>query len=475
MVLISYVYGDCTCGEIQPNPVTTSGQSAFLLAPEDSSGKFCIPSQDCTYQFAYIVSDNIAIAGNVFNIKNFNSSGATLSFYDGNTASGTPYMVIDGSYDDSKAVDVVSSLGKNITIVFSVQNKGGSIPSFTYVAKSTNILRTTTLPPTTTTPIPTSPYPIVPDSFQSEGDIFIYVDLSANLTLLSQVGGDIINALYINTDYNSFSSRIYFTMASDTTIYPYGWMNSKTFLQKQINNLPEFGIQNSTIEWAKFGVILDAAFKDSLTQRPNVQRTLILLTDKDNQIADQDSSPYQKCINQYDIHPVIINIDLTKDVSTFKTIPGIFNGANTNQIVKVNYNNVTDLYENYLFNSNVMCNINSLSLSGKSEFQFPVQDQGATYVKNYCNYMNYTIKCASSNNASADITVALNNYDLEANADFLKVYNDQGIIQAVFTGTLITNSQEVIKSTTFVELVISTNNHRVYPGVNIKFTGCIIV
>ncbi|CEF61792.1 von Willebrand factor, type A domain-containing protein [Strongyloides ratti] len=475
MVKILFINGECNCNSITPNPVTKVGLSAYLTSPSDSNGNKCIPSQSCIYSLSYSVSDNIGIIGTLFKPNNFNSSGATLAFYDGNTVTGTPYMIVDGSYDGKDTVNIISSLGKNITIVFNVSNQNKDIPTFTYVSSSTINIRTTTPIPTTTTPIPSPPYPIIPDSFKSEGDIFIYVDLSSNVTLTSQIGEEIVNALYISIDENSFHSRIFLTLATDVQILSFGWKNSKLFLKNQFNNLQNMytGISSSTIEWNKFGSIISSAFNDSISQRPNVLRTLIFLTDNNNQMTDNGISQYKQIINQNDIHPVLINIDSSKDVSTFTKILETFNGDNTNQIVKINYNNITDLFENYLFNSNIMCNINSLNFSGTDSFQFPIQPLTGTIKKNYCNYMNYTIKCVSP--SLTNITITLYEYDFEANGDYLTVYNDQGIIQAVFTGTSVTNSTEIIKNTTFVEFILSTNNHRIYPGVNIKFSGCTIV
>uniref|UniRef100_A0AAF5HX94 VWFA domain-containing protein n=1 Tax=Strongyloides stercoralis TaxID=6248 RepID=A0AAF5HX94_STRER len=466
---------DCPCGEITPNIVEGAGLSAYLSSPADSNGNKCIPSQACTYQLAYIVPDNIAIIGSVFKPTNFKDSGATLSFYDGNTASGSPYMTIDGNYDGNNVVQVISSLTKNITIVFDVANKSGSVPTFTYVSSSTQNIRTTTPPPTTTTPIPSPPYPIQPNSFLSEGDIFIYVDISSNVTLASEVGEEIVNALYINTDVTSPFSRVFIAIISDVLVLPFGWNNPKKFLENQFNNLKNMytGSNGSTIEYSKLGSVIDSAFKDSLSKRPHVQRTLIFLTDNNNQITDNGISNYKDIINNYDIHPVLINIDPSKDVSKFSKILGAFSGDNTNQIVQVNYSNVTDLYENYLFNANVMCSISSLHYNGTDSFTFPIQPSTGGVKKNYCNYMNYTLRCAAS--SPSNITLKINEYDLEANGDFLKVYNDQGAIQAIFTGTLVTNSEEVINNTTFIDVVMLTNNHKVYPGVDIKFVGCTIV
>uniref|UniRef100_A0A0N4Z0U3 VWFA domain-containing protein n=1 Tax=Parastrongyloides trichosuri TaxID=131310 RepID=A0A0N4Z0U3_PARTI len=475
-VIFNLINGDCNCGSMNPNPVTSVGGNSFLILPQDANGNDCIPAQPCTYQFWFNVPDNIAIQGLIYNVGNFNSSQATLSFYDGNDASGTPYSVIDGSYEGNGLVNVPASLGKNITIVYNVLNKAGTVPTFTYIASSTTNVRTTTLPPTTTAPIPAGPSNIVPDSYQSEGDIIIFVDLASNLQLLSQVGNDIVNSYYVNTDPTSISSRINLFLASSDQIITFGWSNTKEFSLKQFDNLPNLGINASSIEYTKdLGSKLKNAFEQSATVRPNVQRTLIFLTDNNNQITDQGTPSFANDVNTYDIHPVLINVDPSKDVKSFTKISTNFNGQNTNQLVALNYVNVSDLFENYLFNPVVLCSLNTLGFSGTSSIQLPIQDSTSVTFKNYCNYMNFVVICNGTLPTASDITLKLNSYNFEPNGDFITVYNDQNQPQAIFTGTSITDSTEVIKSTTFVKLVISSNNHRVYQGIDATFTGCTIV
>uniref|UniRef100_A0AC35UBW8 VWFA domain-containing protein n=1 Tax=Rhabditophanes sp. KR3021 TaxID=114890 RepID=A0AC35UBW8_9BILA len=464
LILIQSVNSTCAPGQFTPAFVS-AGRSAFLSSPSDDIGNDCNPNGQATYSI-YTAAPKDAVIISFKTVTNLKSSGGRIDLYDGITATGTPYFTLT---DDVSGQNAPASISPNVTIVYSVPvaiTDPNALPVFFITAES-GTPSTTAAPMTTTTVLPTGDGSIIPDPFQSQNDVILILDLGSNIDQLSKVAVDIIKTYYINIANTSLSTRINMFFLTNTGTIQYSWEMEQSDLITFASRIPK-ALGKGQISIAKD--VLGAQLISALGQtRSGVQKTLILITDNDNQAADAVGLyPITSAIiDDNDIHPVIVNISPTPALLT--KFAGAYTGTFTNTIVQHSYNGTVDLFENVLFKAQVLCNLDDILAKkyvGKSAFVFPFSlppTTPPTPPKSYCNYMQYNFACKVEN-AALPITVTLNSYNLEAGKDFIQVYdNESNNLMAEFTGTQVAASVETITSKA-IKVVLVTDNNGISTG-----------
>uniref|UniRef100_A0AC35TV72 VWFA domain-containing protein n=1 Tax=Rhabditophanes sp. KR3021 TaxID=114890 RepID=A0AC35TV72_9BILA len=442
------------------------------------------------------------IGGNLYFVRNFKSSKASLQFFDGKDISGRPFYELKENTANSDWIKITPSYANVVTVVLKVDiNCTKDFPSFIYYATGSEQRLTTTLAPTTSkavgsTTTPTTPVPVhnpviaiqpsasdnITPVIHFEGDIALILDLgSQNISKVIETAYQLIYPLDINPSFVSNLARVNIIVYKNGTARPYAWNLPKEHLFYVLQNIqPEIDEEIYNSQITSFGSFLNTLFDETNTLRRNVQKVAILITDNDNQFNETISS--EQDFDSSDIHPVLLNINtFLRATTNFTKTAKTFSGSISNQLILKDYAGPAEFLQTVLFNPATLCNIETVlmmqGLFNGTIFRFPLPASRTSGLSNqrYCNNIILEFYCRPINSENP-IIVHVNSAYLEPEQDFVKIYGedyDGETLFGVFSGFNIVNSTLSVPDVQFIRVLFQTNSNKIYQGIDIAFGNCI--
>uniref|UniRef100_A0AC35TV13 VWFA domain-containing protein n=1 Tax=Rhabditophanes sp. KR3021 TaxID=114890 RepID=A0AC35TV13_9BILA len=467
----------CKCSTfLKPNLISQYDYSVLHYPRDNVTAMPCNPVK-CIYTLG--INELHGITGNIYYVRNFEKSKATLKFYNGNDLSTTPYFELDQNTKNSDLIVTRPSYDQFITIVLDVNNTvAKDFPTFIYYAtggkQGTTTTTTTTLSPIIVdTPVGSDSVAVVPPNVKFEGDIALLLDInSRNFTKLTEIAQDLINSVIITPFVDSQDARINVMLYNNGNVLPYGWNLDKTVLNLVVANLPRTLENNPNItSIISLGQFLSTQFLESKLTRQNVQRVALFVSD--NEILQFDSNNTTSTVNyfdQNDIHPVFVNFNDNLSAKEAYDLANIkFSGSGSNSLVLQSFTNTYNLLNSILLNGNVLCNANGLISSSQNSISIPAVDQE----KRYCNNMNVVTYCDIIDLAKP-IGISIKQLDVEPQQDSVKVFDDKDSLQEFLSGRKINNLNLSVSKSVFVKVVFTTNQDKIFNGAKFTFDNCII-
>uniref|UniRef100_A0AC35U1K4 VWFA domain-containing protein n=1 Tax=Rhabditophanes sp. KR3021 TaxID=114890 RepID=A0AC35U1K4_9BILA len=482
--LVEQASAVCKCTSFSKPTIRSQYDYSVLVYPRDDVTEMPCNPVRCVYTIQ--TTKLSGINGNVYYLRNFQKSRATLKFYNGNDLSADPYFKFDENSPNSELTITPLSDASFVTIVLDVNPALlQHFPTFIFYATGFNATQkirpstttTTQIPSVSTTQfsqttLPTQP-PIavsnvaVAENYNFEADLALILDInSSNFTKLSDIAQHLINSITITPIGDSQNARVNLILYDKGNLYPHGWtLNQKTLNLIAANLNKTFDNDLNVTNTISLAHLVSDIFEESKLTRPNVQRVALFVTDnQDIQVKsnfNNETFASSNFFEKNDIHPVFLNFNDQIDATNGYTLANIqFTGTHSNLIVLHNYIDNADLFKNVLLNGNVLCNAEHYSNS--------IQTDG--FNKRYCNNMHVVTYCDR-----IDLTkpISINFKQVETHQDSISIFDDKDVMQNSISGSKIGNFIVYVQDSAFIKVIFATNSSNVYKIPRFSYSNCV--
>uniref|UniRef100_A0AC35U2I7 VWFA domain-containing protein n=1 Tax=Rhabditophanes sp. KR3021 TaxID=114890 RepID=A0AC35U2I7_9BILA len=508
--LVGQVSAACKCTTFLKPTLISQYDYSVLYYPRDNITSMPCNPVKCIYTLEINEKDH-GIGGNIYYVRNFVKSKASLKFYNGRDIAATPYFQLDENTKNSDLTVTHPSYDQFITMVLEVDPAVvKDFPTFIYYPTGSKQGSTTTTTTTTTTPVPTtrttrvsttttqvpettsittaelpiilhSPIasdPVLLPKYQLEGDLVLLLDInSTNIVRLAKIAQNLINSIDITPFIDSENVRVNLVLYNNGAILPYGWNLDQESLNLITGDLlKQFENEFNAFNIISLGPFLSTVFEESKVLRKNVQRVAIFVTDNEHvkhlKTFNDETFVLTDLFDSDDIHPVFVNFNGNVDAERVYASSNIqFTGTASNAVVYHDYTNTSNLLESVLLNGNVLCNADRLITT--SNHQVSIPNNELNFKKRYCNNMNVVTYCDIIDLAQP-ITVFFEQFDIEPQQDTVSVFDGKYILQNLISGHKIDQLKVTVLNSSLVRVVFNTGSSKVFGGGNYHFGNCII-